>query len=273
MDNTLVAPSRADEMADDAFTSVFPNGLPSAKPAAGSAIVRSFPLEADHLQALATSYDSGEKLNVVADPRLRMSRRHHRLAQLLANGMEPGRAAVVCGLAGTTVSILQSDPLFGELLEHYSSFVDEEFRTVVEEMAELHMEVVEVLKSRLEEKPETFTAGTLTDLMKALSDRTGNGPTSTTNSRSVSISVSGAELERIKAGARPEPSIPGSDGPSAPRRVGTQPSFANLPAVRNAATLRQTGEWEGEGICVGAEGSRPCDETVPLDQVALPRVD
>lgn len=277
MDDGSPIPRKEDELADDAFTSVFPHGLPPAKPSAGCAIVRSFPLDQTHVAQLHVAHAEGTKLNVTNDTRQRMSRRHHRLAQLLSNGMEPGRAGVLCGLAGSTVSILQGDPLFQELMEHYSSMVDESFRTVVEEMAELHLDVVETLKTRLEENPANFTPTQLTDLLKALSDRTGNGPTTTTNNRSLTVSLTGNDLARIKAGAalNPEPQsgLHGSARVQPQASVGTAPSIPNLPTVQHAPALRQAGKWEGEGVSVGAEGSRPRDEVVSPTQVALPRVD
>lgn len=196
-------PSVEDEAAAEAFRAVFPNGLPGARPASGTAIVRFFPLETDHLKELAESNAAGEVLDVQNTPRQRMSRTHHRLAQLLAMGMDPGQAGIVCNYIPSTVSILRSDPLFQELEHYYSLQVGDEFRTVVELMADLHTDVVHELRDRLETNPSQFTVASLTELMTKLADRSGAGPTSNVNAHVTSLSLNGADLERIKSTPAP----------------------------------------------------------------------
>ena len=277
LDAETQIPKRSDELADAAFKSVFPHGLPPAKPVAGSAIVRSFPLTSTHLEALKTHHELGESLGLMPEPRKRMSRRHHRVAQLLASGMEPGRVSVLTNMGQATISILQTDPLFCELLEYYASQVDDEFRTVVEEMAELHTEVVEEIRGRLEDNPNSFTISQLTELMKAVSDRTGNGPTSTSKSLNITAPLDANTLALIKSSHRPAPrpadGVHGSDGIRASEGAGNSISLPVLPTVVNAPTYTPGGEWEGAGDGVGAEGPGPRDEVVAVDSLAVPRLD
>lgn len=213
MDDGSLVPSREDELAAQAFKEIFPNGLPSARPAAGSAIVRTFPLSVDNLHALGTHVASGEKLSVETQGLRKTTTRHRRLAQLLAMGMEDGKAGLVCGYTATTVSILKSDPLFQELVDYYQLQVEEEFVGVAEAMAELHEDTIAELRDRLENNPSQFTVGSLTELMKALADRTGHGVQSNLNVKATTLSLNGADLERIKSTPTPGASRPfGSAG-------------------------------------------------------------
>lgn len=192
-------PSAEDQVAAETFRAIFPNGLPGPRPASGTAIVRHFPLEPDHLAALANSNAAGEVLGVDPAPRLKMSRTHHRLAQLLAMGMDEGQAGFVCNYGPSTVSILRTDPLFQELEHYYSLQVEYEFQTVAQQMADLHEDVVNELRVRMEDNPQQFTIKTLTDLLTALADRTGHGPSSNVNANVNILAVNGADLERIKS--------------------------------------------------------------------------
>lgn len=267
-------PSLSEELEDEAFASVFPNGLPPARPVAGCAILSSFPLTQEHLGRLAAHAESGEALNVTPRPRERMSRVHHRAAQLLAGGMAPGRVGLMCGLSGATISILQTDPMFQELLVYYSDMVNDEFKTVVEEMADLHEDVIGELRYRLDSAPNTFTVSQLTELHKALADRTGNGPTSTTNVRQTTLALSGADLARIKAGrAAPTPGASRQPTPLPDNAARTLEGVLDLPAVHVTATVSEAGLAGSEGVCVGEEDGGLAEEAVSHDTPSVPRVD
>jgi hypothetical protein len=95
---------------------------------------------------------------------------------MLADGMPPQQAAIVCGYSGSRISILQSDPAFMELIAHYREVRTERYFDGMQSMAELHLDAVEEIRDRLEEKPEDFTHGQLMELMKLTADRTGKGP-------------------------------------------------------------------------------------------------
>lgn len=276
MDDGASTPSCDEEMADEVFLSVFPNGVPSARPVAGCAILASFPLGPEHLAKLALHHESGQALGVEPSLRKRMSRVHHRAAQFLAGGMQPGRVALLCGLDVATISILQSDPLFGELIEYYSLMVEDEFKTVVEEMADLNLDIVGELRFRLDSAPGNFTVTQLLEAMKALSDRTGNGPTSNHNVRSVSFALNGADFQRVKAGVHDS-----HGGPSPGRSPQSLPDGAvqslqgllDLPPVLNARTVSATEVGRSEGVRLGTEGEGPPTDGLPEPTLPVPRVD
>jgi len=274
MDDGSYSPTREEELADEAFLSVFPNGVPSARPVANCAILSSFPLTPDHLAKLAVHVDSGQTLGVTATPRKRMSRVHHRVAQFLAGGMHPGRVALLCGLDIATVSILQSDPLFGELIEYYSSMVEDEFKTVVEEMADLNADVIGELRHRLDNAPDAFTVSQLLEAMKALSDRTGHGPSTNHNVRAVSVALSGADFARVKApGSLPEPGAGRPPQALPDSAAQSLQGLFDLPPVLNARSVSSSPVSGSEGVCLGEEGEGPPADGLPDPAVPLPRVD
>lgn len=112
-----------------------------------------------------------------AMPVKRISERHHALARLLAVGTAPSEAAAVVGYELSRVSILQGDPSFAELVEFYRSKVDAEFMDMVGQLAGFSKDVLQELRTRLEDRPESFELRDLKDLLVTTLDRTGFGPT------------------------------------------------------------------------------------------------
>lgn len=112
-----------------------------------------------------------------AIPLKRISERHHALARLLALGTAPSEAAVVVGYELSRVSILQGDPSFKELVEFYRAQVDAEFADTVGQLAGFSKDVLQELRGRLEDKPESFDNKELKELLVTTLDRTGFGPT------------------------------------------------------------------------------------------------
>lgn len=104
---------------------------------------------------------------------------HHALARVLATGVDESEAALICGYSPSRVSILKADPTFAELIAHYRAIKSAEFADAGARMASLSVEVIEELRERLEDSPESFTNGTLDNLLKTLTDRTGFGPKAT----------------------------------------------------------------------------------------------
>lgn len=263
MDDGSIIPSKEDEAAAEAFRSAFPDGLPPARPAAGSAIVRFFPLEVEHLQALATANAAGNVIGITTEPRQKMSRTHHRLAQLLAMGMEVGRAAVVCNYAPAVVSILRSDPLFMELEHYYSLQVNDEFQTVIQQMADLHEDVIAEIRTRLENDPNQFTISSLTELFKSLSDRVGHGPTSNINAKVATLHVTPDDLTRIKAApAAPTDQRNGQVGQLTEADRQSLNSVFTLSARDVTPAVRPQRLGEGEGTGLREAGDNEVDQGV-----------
>lgn len=125
---------------------------------------------------------------------------HHRLARLVASGLKPSQAATQAGYSYGSLSILQKDPAFKELVSHYRKIVDESFAESQDTFYELAtsnmLKAERHLAERIEEKEE---AGELLSVREALAisrdaaDRFGYGK-KTTN---VNVNVDfAARLER-----------------------------------------------------------------------------
>lgn len=261
--------------AEDAPRAVFPAGLPPPVKVshAGSAILRSFPLDESHLIAYTNHAAVGTTVGTDAPPLQKISRVHHRVAQLLAMGVDESKVAILCSLHPTYISTLKTYPIFADLLGYYSLQVDAEFITVAEQMAELHEDVVLELRDRLREHPEKFTGPMLTQLMTALSDRTGNGPTSNTNIRNTTVALNGADLERIRnASSAARPDERPIQRLSATDRGAIEGVFA-VTASDVSPTDGSEGVGTGEGVRVREEGSGPPSEDNSNGGVAVPPVD
>lgn len=109
----------------------------------------------------------------------RISQRHHYLARCIATGMKIHEAAIATGYQPTTVSLLQRDPSFQELVEFYGSKVDDKMLDLAERLQRLSADALDLLQDRLENEPEKLTAAGLLEIAKMGADRTGYGPSST----------------------------------------------------------------------------------------------
>lgn len=127
----------------------------------------------------------------------RLKQIHHELARLLASGLSPAEVAASTGYSASRISILQRDPSFKGLMDHYKTQRDEVFVDVHKRMATLGIDAADELQERLETNPESFSVGQLTELMKATLDRGGYSPVQKT--QSVSMSVTPEALARIRA--------------------------------------------------------------------------
>lgn len=97
-------------------------------------------IEPEDLAVLAESRASD------TPPRKKLRHKHHSLARALAGGMSPGQAAIVSGFALTTVSILQTDPAFTELVAFYAAEAGKTF----DRLAEQQVRVASVLLDDVE---------------------------------------------------------------------------------------------------------------------------
>lgn len=143
------------------------------------------PLDADDVRAAAEHVESGGNLGVVAQDLKAIRNTHHRLAQLLAMGMDETKAAVLCNYSVTRVSILKNDPAFAELLNYYAGQVEVEWADFVSTAKELSVDFLGHLQQQLDESPEKFTPSLTLEAIKTLADRSGNAPVA----RAVNVSV------------------------------------------------------------------------------------
>ena len=112
-----------------------------------------------------------------ASPLRRLGARHHALAKALAEGMRPGRAAALYGYSNSRISILQGDPTFNELLEHYRSEVEFDYARTRARLIALGVDATDEIAARLEDdkKREAISTGQLLKIIEVTADRTGHG--------------------------------------------------------------------------------------------------
>lgn len=133
-------------------------------------------LDERHVAALKEHIESGESLGVRTPDIKSIRYTHHRLAQLLAGGMNETVAARLCNLNPQRISHLKHSPAFAELLAHYASVQEEAFAEFVETASALNMDMLGRLQEILDEEPEKITASVAIEAIKLLSDRTGHAP-------------------------------------------------------------------------------------------------
>lgn len=130
-------------------------------------------------------------------PLKRLSERHHALARGLASGMGSGEAALVYGYDISRVSILLSDPTFMELMAFYREEKDRAFRSVQDKLAGIASDALDELQTRMEDEPEALSVTQLMALVTMGTDRTGNGPQSSTTNLNVNVGVA-SRLEEAR---------------------------------------------------------------------------
>jgi len=110
-------------------------------------------------------------LGVEIKPRARMKNSHHQLARLLAEGRKPQECSAILGHAPSTISSLQTDPAFKELVSYYEAQVREVFLDVHQRLANLGVDVIEELQHRAAETPDDFSPKELVAIAELALDR------------------------------------------------------------------------------------------------------
>lgn len=111
----------------------------------------------------------------------RISERHHALARSLAGGVSVNEAAAMYGYTASTISILQGDPAFQNLLQIYKGQLNFELRGLGEKIAGISHEAIDLINERLED-PESrskISVGQALSIAQFGADRVGFGPSST----------------------------------------------------------------------------------------------
>jgi len=86
-----------------------------------------------------------------------MALRHHRLAQLVAQGMSDTQVAIMSGFSPTTINKYRLNPAFVELVEHYRA---ESELAAIDELARMKLvgnKALDVLDARLDDQAEDPT--------------------------------------------------------------------------------------------------------------------
>lgn len=122
---------------------------------------------------------------------------HHAAARYFALGMHNYEVAAITGYTEARLSVLKSDPTFQELVQYYQDNSTEKVVELRDRMLTVGMDALDVLQERLDERPDDFKNAELTDVVRTMADRTGNGPSSS----SVNVNVD-AQLSEVMARAR-----------------------------------------------------------------------
>ena len=117
----------------------------------------------------------------ITPPLQKLRTKHHALARAIASGMPDIDAAILIGYTPSRVSILKTDPSFRELIRFYTAKVDDQYLGMHERMAGLGLDAVNELSDRLDEDSDSFSNTQLMELASRMGDRTGHGPSSSTN--------------------------------------------------------------------------------------------
>ena len=137
------------------------------------------PLEAEYVRDIEEAdleLMAIQPLGSVPPTLKRITDRHHALARLLAAGVPEGEAAMITGYDTSRVSILKNSPAFEELLALYQSETKREFTTVLEHMAGVSRDALQVLRERLEDDDSRFTNSELLKITTEFTDRTAEPP-------------------------------------------------------------------------------------------------
>lgn len=157
--------------------------------------MQAFPLTLADIEARAPAPQAAEVVQ-----RIRNS--HHGLARLIAEGRKSGDIQAITGYSAGHISRLSADPAFIELVEHYRTSINAEYVSVHAQLAGLAADTVQELHERLREKPDEFTVAQLTEMAKAVLDRSGFGPTKTVNNNNLNAQVGPEMLASVREQAR-----------------------------------------------------------------------
>jgi len=127
---------------------------------------------------------------------------HHQAARLMASGLKAVEVSAVLGFSQSRLSILKADPAFRELMDFYAEREDARFADVQESLKTLGLDAVQVLQQRLEEDPDDVSTKGLVEILTSALDRSGHGPISKREERSLSVTLTGEELAELKAAAQ-----------------------------------------------------------------------
>ena len=153
------------------------------------------PLDASHAIDAADHIDSGAVLGIKQQPISAIRHTHHRLAQLLAGGMDETSAERLCNYSAGRASVLKNDPAFANLLRHYSGVVDDQFTDFVSAASDLSLDMLGRLREVLEDSPEKLSPTHLMEAIKLLADRSGHAPVN----KSVNLNVNTDMAQRLNA--------------------------------------------------------------------------
>lgn len=142
----------------------------------------------------ATEEDFGTPMAEVDFSIKRIRATHHEVARLLAVGHKNVEVAAMTGYTPQTVSNLQNNPMFQELLAVYQSRRDDQVFSIARKLDSVAGLALEELADRLENTPEEFTPSQLREIARDMADRVGYSPIKKT----ASVSLTSQDIEDLK---------------------------------------------------------------------------
>jgi hypothetical protein len=136
--------------------------------------------------------NAGGQGQVKQKPLQRLRDRHHAVAKFIAAGRTYREAAVICGYVPERVTSLMTDPTFRNLVRFYREQEDREYVNAMEQLSGLNRDLILLMRERVEDEPEKLKTDTLLEAIKITADRTGMGPTSTSQ-QNVNVNVNLAD--------------------------------------------------------------------------------
>lgn len=128
---------------------------------------------------------------------------HHALARALASGMKIADASLATGYSPSRISMLQGDPAFRELLEHYRHTKAEAIIDVEARALGLGADAMQELHERLMDNPEAITDPVLLEIVCKALGLAGYGPISRSINKTIHSGI-GDRLDRIEAKRKDE---------------------------------------------------------------------
>lgn len=119
-------------------------------------------LTAEDLPAIQAPPVQGGPLQVVKN--LRYS--HHRLAELVAKGMDGGEISLATGYSPAYISNIQRDPAFAELVVYYAQQTKVAFADSLQRLKALGLDATEKLQDKLNDESVEWTKRELMELVE-----------------------------------------------------------------------------------------------------------
>lgn len=201
--------------------------------------------EAD-IKALWDAPEGSLRSSVTTIQKLRTS--HHMLAKLIADGVSNNDAALITGYSISYISTIKNEPMFQDLVQHYTSMKAEVYLDVHQRLASLGLDIVEEIQERLATEPESFALRDLKELGELALDRSGAGPTSNVKHQHTVALVNPDQLARIK-------------NEVAAKQVGRAiPLAPNNPGPPVGVTIDGEAVLESEIVRIAGEGDNVSEE-------------
>lgn len=200
-----------------------------------------------------------EPVGAAPPPLKRIRFTHHKLARLLASGVNQTEAGLIAGFSPSRVSILLRDPSFKALVSHYKENVEGLFDDFVTKLRDLSIDAVDEIRERIENEPELIDIQDLIKIATFGADRSGHGPTHRQEhdlSPEASAKIDAlkqAVLERQRGQViEARPSTRSTNGPTTfdeGETGGERPALVLAPTEVSTGTLSPSDadETEGEG--------------------------